>query len=263
MPRQQRIPGARPVGYALALAVALVASFAPWDDGAPEEGVTPRRASAQASEGRPAPAVTPGAGDLLAVDLDALGRRELPASRSNLFPATSWQPAPAPSASAATPAQPARPQPPPLPFGYLGRMQDRGVPHVFLSIGDRAVVAKVGVTLEGAYRVTRIDENAVSFLYLPLRQTQTFQMPRRVDPMQERERGAPPPPAPPTPQLVETQRNAGPPAEAEEAAPVSPGATEPAPTQAQPPARDGIARDPGVPSPEPEPAQDASQPARN
>jgi hypothetical protein len=257
---RQRFPGARAVGYAFALAVALLASFGPWDDGAPEEGVAPRPASAQASEGRPAPAATSGAADLLALDLDALGRRELPASRGDLFPATSWQPAPAPSAA---PVQPARPQPPPLPFGYLGRMQDRGVPHVFLSIGDRAVVAKVGVTLEGAYRVTRIDENAVSFLYLPLRQTQTFQMPRRADSIQERARDAPPPQAPPTPPLVETQRQDRPQVEAEEAAPGSPGVTDPAPSQAQPPAREGLARDPGLPSAEQERAQEASPPARN
>ena len=43
---------------------------------------------------------------------------------------------------------------------------------VFLSRGDNTYIARVGDTLDGKYRVERVDERMVVFRYLPLGQRQ-------------------------------------------------------------------------------------------
>lgn len=88
-------------------------------------------------------------------------------------------PAP-PVVAAARPAPPPPPPPPsapPLPFRYLGRMQEGGVVTVFLAKGDEAVSARVGDTLDGAWRLDAVGPSAISITYLPLNLPQPLAVP--------------------------------------------------------------------------------------
>lgn len=60
-----------------------------------------------------------------------------------------------------------------MPFRYMGRMQeDGGKIQVYLVKGDVLLTAKVGDTLDGTYKVQKIDRQEMTLLYLPLNQTQ-------------------------------------------------------------------------------------------
>jgi len=74
--------------------------------------------------------------------------------------------------NAPPPPPPAPPKAPPLPYTYLGKAIEDGKVTVFLSRGENTYVARAGDTLDGAYRVERLDERAIVFRYLPLGQRQ-------------------------------------------------------------------------------------------
>jgi hypothetical protein len=76
--------------------------------------------------------------------------------------------------ASASPASEAAPTPtaPPLPFRYLGRAQEGGRDRVFLQLGDRNLIVSAGDTVGQQYRVERIDEQDVTFVYLPMNVTQ-------------------------------------------------------------------------------------------
>ncbi|GGC87189.1 hypothetical protein [Undibacterium terreum] len=57
--------------------------------------------------------------------------------------------------------------PPPLPFRFMGRMNDDGQQVVYLSRGDQAIIARNGDTLEGTYKVLGIEQQRIQFEYLP------------------------------------------------------------------------------------------------
>ncbi len=94
-----------------------------------------------------------------------------PAAAANLFPVQSWQPPPPP------PPPPRKPEPPaapPLPFKYLGQLQeDRGIV-LFLEHGKLTLVARAGETVAGSWRIESITPTQAVFNYQPLDQTQTL-----------------------------------------------------------------------------------------
>jgi len=67
--------------------------------------------------------------------------------------------------------------PPPLPFKYVGRFSDDGAGVVYVSRGDAALVARVGDTLEGGYRVTAMDARQVDFEHISSGTRQSLQIP--------------------------------------------------------------------------------------
>ena len=69
---------------------------------------------------------------------------------------------------------PPPPQAPPLPFTYLGKMIDGEQTTVFLTRQDRNYVVRLGDTLDGSYRVEKIEEDRVALTYLPLGTEQTL-----------------------------------------------------------------------------------------
>lgn len=71
-------------------------------------------------------------------------------------------------------APPPPPQVPPLPFRVLGRYVEAGQVAVFLQYNDKNIIARVGDTLGEQYKVESIDSGTLTFLYLPLNQTQTL-----------------------------------------------------------------------------------------
>jgi hypothetical protein len=101
---------------------------------------------------------------------DELPTRAFPAAAGKLFWAPSLEPkAPRPQPLAPDPAGPsAELRAPPLPFTYLGRIRSGGATTVFLARETRESVARVGDILDNTYRVEKIDETRMVFVYLPL-----------------------------------------------------------------------------------------------
>ena len=87
---------------------------------------------------------------------------------ANAFAAHSWLP-PVPKAKAAPPPPP--PQAPPLPFVYLGKMQEGTAVTVFVSLAGRNHVLHAGDTVAG-YRVDSISPNDMTLVYLTLGEKQ-------------------------------------------------------------------------------------------
>jgi hypothetical protein len=93
----------------------------------------------------------------------------------------------APVAPQSVPAALTRPEPPPppaeptapaLPYTYLGRLTKGGKVTVYLVRNQEIVLAETGATLDGNYRVERITDTAVQFVYLPLQIRQDLNIPQ-------------------------------------------------------------------------------------
>jgi hypothetical protein len=56
----------------------------------------------------------------------------------------------------------------------MGRIDDSTTPKVFLQWGERVFTVGVGETIEGRYRVERIDAAGLTLMYLPLNIPQTL-----------------------------------------------------------------------------------------
>jgi hypothetical protein len=95
----------------------------------------------------------------------------------DLFASQSWYvapppPPPPPPPRAAGPAP--APSAPPLPFQYLGKLDDSERLRVFLLRGERIHTVSVGDVIDGTYRVERIDGGQMTLIYLPLNISQTL-----------------------------------------------------------------------------------------
>lgn len=64
------------------------------------------------------------------------------------------------------------PQAPPLPFRYVGAIDDAQGKAVFLLEGAQVRMARAGDVIGGQYRLVRIAPGALEFTYLPLNKTQ-------------------------------------------------------------------------------------------
>lgn len=110
--------------------------------------------------------------------LDKLGRKEPDedtAIDTDLFEAMSWYvPPPPPVVAPKVQLPPPPPTAPPLPFTYMGEMEDGGRLMVYLAKGERAYSVAAGETIEGTYRIESIDGGQVVFTYLPLSIKQTL-----------------------------------------------------------------------------------------
>jgi hypothetical protein len=84
-----------------------------------------------------------------------------------LFPVRSWQPPPPPPPPVAV----AVPRAPPLPFRYLGRIEEDGQVAVFVGEGTATRVLRKGQTLAN-YRVEEVTSQGMRLVYLPLNETQ-------------------------------------------------------------------------------------------
>ncbi len=94
------------------------------------------------------------------------------------FAPVSWLPPPpkaAPPAPPPPPPAPAAPTAPPLPFTFVGLLeQGLGVtqPKAFLARGESLLVVAAGDTLEGTYSVDSITPQQITLTYLPLKTRQ-------------------------------------------------------------------------------------------
>lgn len=89
---------------------------------------------------------------------------------ANLFAAQSWYvpPPPAPLMVTAPPPPPTPPSAPPLPFKFIGKLDDRQQLQVFLLRGEQVLVVREGDLIDKTYKVQRIDAERMTLVYLPL-----------------------------------------------------------------------------------------------
>ncbi|MGA7178762.1 MAG: hypothetical protein WBX11_04130 [Thiobacillaceae bacterium] len=103
---------------------------------------------------------------------DQKNRPRLSAARLDAFAARDWTPPPPPKLAALPPPPPMAP---PLPYRYLGKLQDQGHLIVFLDSNSlRPILVKGGEVLDGQWRVEEITPRLMRFTYLPLAQTATL-----------------------------------------------------------------------------------------
>lgn len=97
----------------------------------------------------------------------------------DLFAAHSWYiapPAPPPSVAvvAAPPPPPPPPSAPPMPFQFLGKLDDSEKLRIFLVRGERIYTVSAGDVIDGTYRVDNISGTQMTLIYLPLNTAQTL-----------------------------------------------------------------------------------------
>lgn len=111
--------------------------------------------------------------DLAVRRVAALREKDSLASASgNAFaPKSFYVPPPRPKVAAPPPPPP--PTAPPLPFRFMGVMKESPTQTlVFLSRDDRLYTVRAGDVLDRTYRVESIEADGVTFVYLPLNETQ-------------------------------------------------------------------------------------------
>lgn len=152
-------PGHRLLLLTVLLAATAAAAFLP--ESAPPGEPVPLQAGAPPA---PEPAA---AGDATAA---APPPEPSPAPGIDLFAAKTWYvapPAPPPPPPVAAPPPPP-PAAPPLPFQFLGRLDDGATVRAFLLKGDRAYVVAADQVIDGTYRVGSIRTGQITLTYLPL-----------------------------------------------------------------------------------------------
>lgn len=74
---------------------------------------------------------------------------------------------------AVTPVEQA-PTLPPIPFQFVGRLDDRRDLQVFLQDGEKLYVVRKGDVIDNTWRIEGISDVELSFVYLPLHLSQTL-----------------------------------------------------------------------------------------
>ncbi|MBD5802890.1 hypothetical protein AZOA_23220 [Azoarcus sp. Aa7] len=162
----------RHVLLTVALLATLVASWWAVNEDSGEVAVVlpvERATRSQAASGQGASADVPASSGGSLARLDA-ERAPWPELSDPLARIVSFAPPPPPPVSVA----PAEPQAPPLPFRYVGAIDDAQGKAVFLLEGTQVRLARPGEEIAGRYRVERITPSAVEFTYLPLKKMQTL-----------------------------------------------------------------------------------------
>ncbi len=155
--------------------LAGVALLAHAQQPAPAEAASPaapRAVNARVAQTDPRPAPA-------SLDTGLIKQRVLPEARTrDAFARKSWHvapPAPPPPPPPPPAPPPPPPQAPPLPFKYLGQLQESATRTVwYLLNGERLIVAASGDLIDAVYRVEGADAGLLRFRYLPLDQRQTL-----------------------------------------------------------------------------------------
>jgi hypothetical protein len=156
--------------YAVALVLTLVAVR--WAGGQDRTEAQPAAPAPRAE--RPVRDADPARADAVPeVRLDLLGKRAAVAPAGDPFRAQSWEPPVEQRVRRAAPPPPP-PQAPPIPFAYMGKLVDEGTTTVFLARADRNYVVRAGDTIDGTYRIEKVGDEALEFVYLPLKAKQTL-----------------------------------------------------------------------------------------
>ena len=97
--------------------------------------------------------------------LDKLSRTAMTVGDLNPFNAKSWYVPPPPP----PPPPPPKPTAPPLPFTYIGKLEeDGGRWTVYLAKGEQSYVLKKGETFDSVYRLEGLENGNLVIQYIPL-----------------------------------------------------------------------------------------------
>lgn len=96
-------------------------------------------------------------------------RPDMLCARADAFAARDWQPPPPPL------PKPPPPKAPPLPFRFLGQVEEAGgKPTAYLAWENRVINARAGLVIDDRYRVDAVEAGRVAFTYLPLQEKQVL-----------------------------------------------------------------------------------------
>ena len=119
----------------------------------------------------PAPSSKPAGG----LRLDLLGKPRDVGGNGSAFGARSWVIVPPPPPPA--PVVVEAPRAPPLPFRYMGQLDDgRGNRTFFLLRGTATLSVAVGDSIDNIYHVDSAEAGILHFTYLPLKARQSLQI---------------------------------------------------------------------------------------
>lgn len=167
----------RPVLFASAAVVTLWSAWIVLGraDAGPRAMSTPTARAPQAPAPQPAPQPSTATVVVLARSDEAAAPRPRieAATAVDAFAQREWvaPPPPAPPAPRVAPTPPPPPPPPPpptLPYRFVGLLDEGAAarPRVFLSIGEKLLVAGVGDELEGGYRLVAISAQEIVFTHV-------------------------------------------------------------------------------------------------
>jgi hypothetical protein len=161
------------VNRSLMIALALTLAAVWYASTLEEQGGVDDAAPARSSNGAgDADAGTAAASPGPALGAPAALDGQQPVAR-DLFASHSFLPPP-PKAAARVDVAPPPPSAPPLPFRYQGRMTEGSHTTVFLTQGERVLIAREGDLLNNQYRVESVSAGAITFVFEPLKQRQTL-----------------------------------------------------------------------------------------
>ena len=107
------------------------------------------------------------------IPLERLKRSRMAVKKADIFNAKSWYVPPPPP----PPAPPPPPTAPPLPFTFLGKIQEpAGKQTIFLAGDNRVYLVHEGETIDDTYSVDGIADGKLELTYLPLKIKQYINM---------------------------------------------------------------------------------------
>ena len=113
-----------------------------------------------------APATAAGADRIDNISLERLKRARMHVKKVEIFSPKSWYVPPPPP----PPVPPPPPSAPPLPFTFLGKIQEpQGKPTIFLAGENRVYLVREGETIDNTYSVDGIENGKLELTYLPLK----------------------------------------------------------------------------------------------
>ncbi|MBI0410269.1 MAG: secretion system X translation initiation factor [Nitrosomonadaceae bacterium] len=153
----------------LLLGGALLATFltAQWMSGE-DAGADPGQPAAEEQAPSRESGINVRENEIRRLELGRLERRKFSAQAGDIFSRKSWAPPPP------SPKESGPPPPPPLLFKYLGKVMEGEETRVFLSLSDRNYIVKQGESIDNRYRVDEVNEQMITFTYLPLGAKQTL-----------------------------------------------------------------------------------------
>lgn len=169
----------RKIGLVLVLAVLAWFRAMYFSGGAAERGVVqPATRAAGIDKNKRADTSAEAAAETLSKKVVLPVRASLDQTgASDLFAPNSWTPPPPPTPKPLPAPPPPPPTAPPIPYNFVGLLQDRAKPTVFLAKGDNLLVVAAGDTFDGTYRIESIGANEIVLTYLPLNQRQSILIP--------------------------------------------------------------------------------------
>jgi len=189
-------PNLKPRHIVLGALLAATVAAALYDNGQPTDVAGVVGAAERAPGATPAARSTATQGDDKAATTAATTTRPAPAARepevalvldraaliggksgsdggtaTPLFASHSWTPPPPPPPPVVA-APPPKPTAPPLPFTYLGKMEDNGKWEAYLTRNGETYVVREQSVIDGTYRADSITPSMLTMTYLPLKQVQ-------------------------------------------------------------------------------------------